>query len=192
MPLHTNFNILIFLYVWGWSARKGFRGEFKTSKDHFEDLGLDERIILKCMLCTGGGELDSRCLRTKTDKQLALVSIEMNLCIPSNEKNVLSGRGTSSFWKRILLHGISWLLICHKASVMSHRCYVGAFDRGIKITNTWSKQQAVHNHLTKPNSKGKVRPRTSHEGPEGEQLYLYSFFNLGARWGWVVTTPRLL
>jgi len=39
-----------------------------------------------------------------------------------------------------------------------------------------------------------VQPRTSHEGPEGEaDVYLYSFFNLGARWGWVVNaTPRLL
>jgi hypothetical protein len=28
---------------------------------------------------------------------------------------------------------------------------------------------------------------------EGVKLYLYSFFNLGARWGWVVNaTPRLL
>jgi hypothetical protein len=35
--------------------------------------------------------------------------------------------------------------------------------------------------------KGRVRPRTSHEGPQEEQIYkLYSFFNLGAGYGWVV------
>jgi len=40
---------------------------------------------------------------------------------------------------------------------------------------------------------GKVHPRTSHEGPEGGVVYLYSFFNLGARWSWVVNaTPRPL
>ena len=31
--------------------------------------------------------------------------------------------------------------------------------------------------------KGKTRPRTGHEGPE---VQLYSFFNLGTRWGWEV------
>ena len=37
----------------------------------------------------------------------------------------------------------------------------------------------------------KGHPRTDHEGPDGEQRYkLYSFLNLGARWGWVVSaTP---
>ena len=41
----------------------------------------------------------------------------------------------------------------------------------------------------KGKSRGKVHHRTGHEGPEGEQRYNYSFFNLGARWGgW--PTPR--
>jgi hypothetical protein len=41
--------------------------------------------------------------------------------------------------------------------------------------------------------KGKVLPRTGHEDPEGEKMYNYSFFNLGARWGWVVNaTPQPL
>ena len=37
--------------------------------------------------------------------------------------------------------------------------------------------------------KGKVYPRKSHEGPEGEwciTLHSSSFFNLGARWHWVI------
>jgi hypothetical protein len=44
--------------------------------------------------------------------------------------------------------------------------------------------------LYKKSSKGNVRPRTSHEGPEGRaEVKLYSFFNFGARWGeW--STPR--
>jgi hypothetical protein len=33
---------------------------------------------------------------------------------------------------------------------------------------------------------GKVQPITGAEEPEGEQRCLYFFFNLGARWGWVV------
>ena len=42
--------------------------------------------------------------------------------------------------------------------------------------------------LYKVKVKVKVHPITSHESPE-----LYSFLNLGARWGWVVnTTPRPL
>ena len=36
---------------------------------------------------------------------------------------------------------------------------------------------------------GKVHPRTGHEDPEGVEVYLYPFFNLGARCsGW--STPR--
>jgi hypothetical protein len=31
--------------------------------------------------------------------------------------------------------------------------------------------------------KGKVHPRTGHEGPQREYRYNYFFFNLGARWG---------
>ena len=44
--------------------------------------------------------------------------------------------------------------------------------------------------------KGKVYPRIGHEGPEGVEVYLYSFFKLGARWGGCSTsrpgrfTPR--
>jgi len=41
-------------------------------------------------------------------------------------------------------------------------------------------------------AKGKVNPRTSHEGPEVVQRYS-SFFKLGTRWEWVVnTTPQPL
>jgi len=41
----------------------------------------------------------------------------------------------------------------------------------------------------KGKGKGKVRPRTGHEGPKGEKIKLYSFFNLGVSWdGW--STPR--
>ena len=41
--------------------------------------------------------------------------------------------------------------------------------------------------------KGKVRPGTGHEDIWGVDVYLYSFFNLGATWGWVVNaTPRPL
>jgi len=34
--------------------------------------------------------------------------------------------------------------------------------------------------------KGKLHPRTGHEGPEGEQMYSYSFSNLGTKWRWEV------
>jgi hypothetical protein len=44
--------------------------------------------------------------------------------------------------------------------------------------------------------KGKGYPRTAHEvtdGGGGVEVYLYSFFNLDARWGWFVNaTPRQL
>ena len=42
--------------------------------------------------------------------------------------------------------------------------------------------------------KGKFQPRTVHEGTEGGvDVQLYSFFNLDARWEWVVSaTPRPL
>ena len=46
-----------------------------------------------------------------------------------------------------------------------------------------------------PDCKGRDHPRTGHEGPDagggGAEVEFYSFFNLGARWGWVVNaTPR--
>jgi len=37
----------------------------------------------------------------------------------------------------------------------------------------------------------KIHPLTGHEVPEGVELQLCSFFNLGTRWGWVVNAmPR--
>jgi hypothetical protein len=40
-------------------------------------------------------------------------------------------------------------------------------------------------------SYSKFHPRTGHEGSEEEYIYIYSFFNLGARSGRVVNaTPR--
>jgi len=53
-----------------------------------------------------------------------------------------------------------------------------------------SSQEPTSSSYTK--GKGKVHPRTDHEGPEGE-VQIYSFFNLGSRWGWFVNaTPRPL
>ena len=47
----------------------------------------------------------------------------------------------------------------------------------------------AHTHTVKTNCK--IHPRTGREGPEGVEVQLYSFFDLGARWGWVFnTTPR--
>jgi len=41
---------------------------------------------------------------------------------------------------------------------------------------------------------GEVHPVTDHEGPQGGvEVWLYSFFNLSARWGWAVNAmPRPL
>ena len=56
----------------------------------------------------------------------------------------------------------------------------------------FTKQNVVS--FTAGKGKGKVHPRTGHEGPEGGiEVQLYSFLNLGARWGCVVNaTPRSL
>ena len=53
-------------------------------------------------------------------------------------------------------------------------------------------RSSFKNTIVKGKNKGKAHPRTNHEGPEGGvEVQLYSFLNLGARWGWVVsTTPR--
>jgi len=53
---------------------------------------------------------------------------------------------------------------------------------------------STYRHATNPTIKVRFHPITGHEGPErGVRVYLYSFFNLGARWVWVVdTTPRPL
>jgi hypothetical protein len=41
--------------------------------------------------------------------------------------------------------------------------------------------------------KGKGHHITSHEDTGGVEVYHYSFFNVGARWGWVINaTPRSL
>jgi len=45
----------------------------------------------------------------------------------------------------------------------------------------------------KNKSKGKFHPRKGLEGPKGEYSIAILFFNLGARWRWVVSaTPRPL
>lgn len=36
-------------------------------------------------------------------------------------------------------------------------------------------------------TKGHVHPRTGHKGPEGVEVQLYTFFNLGARCKWMVS-----
>jgi len=64
---------------------------------------------------------------------------------------------------------------------------IRAFCAQIKYNNNNN-----NNNNNKGKVKGKVHPRTRHKGPEGVE-YSYSFFNLGARWGWVVNaTPRPL
>jgi hypothetical protein len=52
----------------------------------------------------------------------------------------------------------------------------------------WKREQTFNRKtLTKRVKKGKCHPRKGNEEPEEE--YLYSFFILGARWGWVRPRP---
>ena len=51
------------------------------------------------------------------------------------------------------------------------------------LNHDWDKYNEVKSHT----KKSKVHHITGHEGPEAEvEEYLYSFFNLSTRWGWVV------
>ena len=65
-------------------------------------------------------------------------------------------------------------------------------DKYLDVQN--SKQEDTGFWAAKQTHKIKFTPRTGHEGTQGGvEVQLYSFFNLGARWGWVVNaTPRPL
>jgi len=75
--------------------------------------------------------------------------------------------------------------------------YIYIYIHTYIYTHTQHTHAHAHIHIsifTKVKGKGKVRSVTGHEGPEGGvEVQLYSFLNLGARWGWVVNaTPRPL
>ena len=54
-------------------------------------------------------------------------------------------------------------------------------------------QEVCNNNNNNNNNKGKVHPRTGHEGPEGEQRYTSTLSLTSGQMGWVVNaTPRPL
>ena len=78
--LHSSPNII---HVWGREGvHTGFRWENLKEGDHLEDPGVDERIILKCILRKWDGGIDWINLAQDRSRWLALVNTVMNLMVP--------------------------------------------------------------------------------------------------------------
>jgi hypothetical protein len=95
-------------HVWG-------RGEVHTGLwwgslrggDHLEDPGVDGRIILKWIFEVGWEGIDWIDVAQDRDRWRAVVYTVMNLRIPQNVGNFLSGLRRFSFSGKTLLHGVS-------------------------------------------------------------------------------------
>jgi hypothetical protein len=60
---------------------QGFGGDL-MERNHFEDLGIDGRIMLKCIFKTWDGGIDWIALAQDRDRWRALVNGVMNLRVP--------------------------------------------------------------------------------------------------------------
>ena len=69
-------------------------------RDHLGDPGVDGRIILRC------GGIDLIGLTQDRDRWRALVNTVMNLRVPENVGNFLTGFELVSFSRRIVFHGV--------------------------------------------------------------------------------------
>jgi hypothetical protein len=76
--------------------------------DHFEDLGIDGRIILKCIFKKlHGGSMDWINLHEDTDRWRTVVQAAVNCRVSQNEENFLTVRGPIVF-SRTLLHEVQF------------------------------------------------------------------------------------
>jgi hypothetical protein len=75
---------------------------------HFEDLGIDGRITLKCIFKNlHEGSKHWINLHEDTDRWRAVVKAAVNCWVSQNAENCLTVRGPTGF-SRILLHGVQF------------------------------------------------------------------------------------
>ena len=84
-----------------------FGGETLTDRDHWEDLGVDERKILKFNVQEVGWGMGWMEMAQDRDRWRALAKAVLNLRVPRNAGNFLTGRRRVSFSRRNLLHRVS-------------------------------------------------------------------------------------
>jgi hypothetical protein len=68
---------------------EGFGEGDLRKRDHLQNLGLDGRIILKCIYKKWNGGMDQIYLAQNSDRWWALVNAVMNFRIPQNAGNFL-------------------------------------------------------------------------------------------------------
>jgi hypothetical protein len=79
-----------------------------NERDHLEDLGVDGRVLKWIFKTRNGGTCSN--MAQNRESWRALVNASMNIRVPYKAGNFLSGRGTVSLSRRILLHGVSHLV----------------------------------------------------------------------------------
>jgi hypothetical protein len=82
-----------------------------TERDNLEDPGVVERIILGWIFRKWDGGMDWIDLAQLRDRWQTLVNAVMNLRVPQNAGNFLTGREPVSFSRRTLFHGVSIIII---------------------------------------------------------------------------------
>ena len=86
----------------------GFQWENLREGNHFEDPGVDGRMILKLIFERLVGEVtDSIDISQDRGRWRAVVNAVMNLGVPQNAWNFLSSLERVSLSGRTLLHGVS-------------------------------------------------------------------------------------
>jgi hypothetical protein len=80
-------------------------------EDHFKDLGVDGRVMLKWILKEVGWEvMDYIDLAEVRDKWWTVVNMAMNLQVSENVGNFLTSWRTVSFTRKTLVHGVGQLV----------------------------------------------------------------------------------
>jgi hypothetical protein len=83
----------------------GFWWERQKERDHYEDLDIGRRIIIRWILREiRWGHMDRIDLAQGRDQWRALKNTAINLWVPSNTRNILSSCKIGSFSIRVGLH----------------------------------------------------------------------------------------
>ena len=116
-----------------------FWWRYRRGREHSEDLGVDGRVILKCIFKKWYEGMDWIDMTDDKERWRDLMSAVMNFWVAYDARNFLSSWGTVSFTRMTLFHGVCFV----------YRDVTGFREKYVEVQETKVKPREWWKHINK-------------------------------------------